>query len=602
MLANLTSITPCSNANGHRGHVPGAASQIGTTTVTAGAGSTPFQLTGQVFLTSGYQGDPLGLAIVVPTVAGPFKLGSGTLVVRAGVAVDTVQGQITITTDAIPAIVGGVPLRLKTISVAINQPNFITNQTSCAAAAITGTTTSTGGASLPFSSPATMGGCLSSLFQPSLSITPSTTEVDAPLGLTIDLHVPTGDTDLQSAVVALPAGVSLNPSVAAGLQACTLAQLGVGTNNPVTCPAASQVGTVEIDTPLLPTPLEGGVYIGAPQSGDTHTYRVYLDAENATYGISVRLTGSIVADPSTGQLTATFANTPAIPFTDLKLNFNGGPQAPLASPATCGAATLTSTLTPQTGSVASPSVSYTVDADGSGGSCPSTEPFNPTVSVTTPNSGAGATDPVTIGFASGDQQQKLGAITATLPPGLVGEIGSVAQCDNADAAAGTCASNSPNSQIGTATVSAGVGSSPLQLTGPVFLTGRYGNAPFGLSIAVNATAVGPYDFGTIVVRAGIAVDPHDAHLTITSDAFPSILNGIPLRLKAVSLSDEPGFHGQPDELPGADADGRRSPRSSGATAPAQGAVHADWAAPSSASRRPSAPLSAGIHPRAPAPA
>ncbi len=539
MLANLSSITPCSNADVAADNCP-AGSQIGTTTVTAGAG-TPLSLAGgKVYLTSGYNGATLGLAIVVPATVGPFDLGdaNGNVVVRAAVAVDTVHGQITITTDPFPTILDGVPLRLKSISVSINQPNFITNQTSCAAATIIGTTTSTGGVALPFTSPATMGGCISTPFVPTLSETPSTTEADAPLGLTVDLHVPSGDTDLQTAVVTLPQGVSLNPSVAAGLQACTLTQLGIGTSNPA-CPGATPVGTVEIDTPLLPTPLEGDVYIGAPQSGDasSDTYRIYLDAENATYGISVRLAGSIVADPSTGQLTATFANTPPIPFTDLKLNFNGGAQAPLASPATCGAATTTSTLTPTSGSAASTSASYTVDANGSGGACPPTEAFNPTMSLTTPNTGAGAGDPVTISFASGDQQQNLGAIDATLPPGLIGEIGSVPLCSSSQAAAGTCSSDS---QIGTATVSAGVGSSPLQLSGPVYLTvGPDASHPFGLSIAVPADAgpyTGQYSLGTVVVQAAIAIDPHDAHLTITSGTFPTILQGIPLRLKAVSLN------------------------------------------------------------------
>ncbi len=567
MLANLTSITPCSSANATAGTCP-AGSQIGTTTITAGAGSTPYQLNGAAYLTSGYDGDSLGLAIVLPTVAGPFQLtSSGNEVVRAGVAVDTVKGQITITTDPFPTVLDGVPLRLKTIGVAINQPNFLTNQTTCAAATISGTTSSTGGVSLPFTSPATMGGCISMPFVPTLSESPSTTEADAPLGLTIDLHVPSGDSNLQSAVVTLPAGVSLNPSVvsALGSSPCTAAQLAVGTNNPVGCPAASQVGTVEIDSPLLPTPLDGAIYVG-PQTNNT--YEIFLDAENATYGISVRLIGSLVADPSTGQLTATFANTPPIPFTDLKLTFDGGPQAPLASPATCGAATTASTLTPTSGSVASTTVSYTVDANGSGGACPSTEAFNPTMSVTTPDPGAGATDPVTIGFASGDQQQNLGSITATLPPGLVGEIGSVPQCDNADATAGTCSSSSPKSQIGTATVSAGVGSSPLQLPGVVYLTGPYGGAPFGLSIVVDATKVGPYSFGTVVVRAAIAVDPHDAHLTITSDALPSILQGVPLRLKAVSLAMNSGFMFNPTSC-GAQTLSASIASVNGPTAPAQ---------------------------------
>ncbi len=530
LLANISTVTPCTEPADTQGTC-GAGSQIGTTTVSAGAGSTPLSLPGTVYLTAAYNGAPFGLSIVVPAIVGPFNL--GTVVVRAAVNVNTATGVVSITTDPLPTILQGVPLRLKTIVVTINKTGFLTNPTSCAAGTITGAVTSTAADTSPFTSPATMTGCASlPVFSPTITVTPGTTQRDAPTGLDVDVHVPSGNSDLQGATVTLPSGMSINPAVAnvLGSAACASAQF-----NADTCPAASAVGTAEIDSPLLSTPFTGSVYVG-PQAGNTYT--LYVWVKDATDGLEVHLTGTATANTSTGQLTTSFPSTPPIPFTDLKLNFTGGADALLASPATCGIATTASTLTPTSGAAASPSASYTVDANGSGGACPSTEAFNPTVSVTTPNAGAGANDPVTIGFASGDQQQNLGSITATLPPGLVGEIGSVPQCDNADATAGSCSSIS---QIGTATVSAGVGSSPLQLTGQaVYLTGPYNGAPFGLSIVVRAKA-GPYDLGTVVVRAAIAVDPHDAHVTITSGTFPSILQGVPLRLKAVSLAMNSGF-------------------------------------------------------------
>ena len=53
---------------------------------------------------------------------------------------------------------------------------------------------------------------------------------------------------------------------------------------------------------------------------------------------------------------------------------------------------------------------------------------------------------------------------------------------------------------------------------------------------------GPYDLGTVVVRSAIRVDPVDTHLTIDSDPLPTIVQGIPLRLRNVTISvDRSGF-------------------------------------------------------------
>ena len=55
-------------------------SEVGTVNVGAGAGPTPFYVTGHAYLAGPYKGAPLSLAIVTPAVAGPFDL--GTVVVR----------------------------------------------------------------------------------------------------------------------------------------------------------------------------------------------------------------------------------------------------------------------------------------------------------------------------------------------------------------------------------------------------------------------------------------------------------------------------------------------------------------------------------------
>jgi hypothetical protein len=53
---------------------------------------------------------------------------------------------------------------------------------------------------------------------------------------------------------------------------------------------------------------------------------------------------------------------------------------------------------------------------------------------------------------------------------------------------------------------------------------------------------GPFNLGTVVVRSSIAVDPHTAQLTVTTDPLPSILDGVPTDLRTIdAVIDRPGF-------------------------------------------------------------
>src|SRR5262249_44140315 len=96
-------------------------------------------------------------------------------------------------------------------------------------------------------------GCAKVPFDPTLEVTPGTSQVDSPAAPAIDTRLPfiTGgetqsESHLRNAHMVLPQGMGLNPSAANGLGACTDAEFGKGTRNPVTCPDASRIGTVEI--------------------------------------------------------------------------------------------------------------------------------------------------------------------------------------------------------------------------------------------------------------------------------------------------------------------------------------------------------------------
>jgi hypothetical protein len=89
------------------------------------------------------------------------------------------------------------------------------------------------------------------------------------------------------------------------------------------------------------------------------------------------------------------------------------------------------------------------------------------------------------------------------PKGLLGMISKVPLCPEPQAAQGMC---STASEIGHTVVQAGPGPYPLlvpepgQPPAPIYLTGGYDGAPYGLSIVVPVVA-GPFDLGTVKVRA-----------------------------------------------------------------------------------------------------
>jgi hypothetical protein len=380
-------------------------------------------------------------------------------------------------------------------------------------------------------------------FAPSFSLTPETKQSDLPDGITTELVLPhdpspanIDSSQLKTASITLPEGMTLNPSAAQGLQACTPAQARIHSLVAgVACPEKSEIGTVTLDVPDLPPgSLAGRLYLGGPESGPITgpPYTMYIDAESAQYGISVRLEGEVTPNETTGRVTATFAENPEQPFSNVVLHFKGGALAPIANPLVCGPAKTETSLVPYTGTAAqSPFSQFTVDSNNAGGACALPLPFALGQSTASTPATGGANTNFTFNLSRADGQQYLSRVSATLPPGLVGKIPAVPLCPEPQASLGTCSSTS---QIGTATTTVGSGPTPIQFSGPVFLTGPTGNAPYGMTTVINA-AVGPFSLGNVIVRTGIEVDPITARVTVAGDV-PTIFKGIPLRMKTLSVA------------------------------------------------------------------
>jgi hypothetical protein len=375
-------------------------------------------------------------------------------------------------------------------------------------------------------------------FAPTISVAPDTTEPDNPTGPEFGLHVPPdglltpgqlSTSHVEDASITLPPGMTLNPSAANGLEACPDTGLALGTRDPVNCPAASQIGTVSVDTPLLPDPLEGTIYVGQPQPGNQ--YRVFLTADGN--GVSVRLKGSARPDPSTGQLTVVFEDNPQQAFEDITLDVRDGSRAPLATPVDCGQKTATSLLKPYSGT---PPVSPSSNFEIAGPGCPPA--FEPGFGARSANPISGAFAPFEADIERADRNEFLSGVRVDTPPGLGAMISRVEKCTDAAATAGTCPAGS---RIGTVRTRSGSGTEPFALSGPVYFTEGYKGAPFGMVAVIRAIA-GPYDLGTVIVRQQVHVDPNDAHVTVVSDPLPQILEGVPIRLRDVEVAiDRDGF-------------------------------------------------------------
>jgi hypothetical protein len=401
-------------------------------------------------------------------------------------------------------------------------------------------------------------GCERLAFGPLISLAPTTTLTDSPAGLTADVTAPVGGlmdseglgtSDVEGATVTLPDGLVVNPGQAAGLQACQETQAGVGSgdNGPARCPEGSKLGEAEVESPLLPRPLRGNIYL--LQSNPPN---IKILATASGEGVNVKLVGEVHLDEATGRLTAIFQRTPQLPFTDFQLRFDGGAKAAVDTPTSCGMYSSSVVFT----AWASPFISdfntasrFAISSGADAGVCPSGPlAFSPIMAAGSTDTEAGAFTGFTQLLTRGDGQQRLQSFSFKAPQGLSGMISKVPLCPEAQANAGAC---SAASHIGHAIVQSGAGSNPLTLPQPggpeisVYLTGPYKGAPFGLSI-VTPVIAGPFNLGTILTRAKIDVDPRTAQVTVTTDPLPQIIDGVPTDLRSINaVIDRPGFFFNP---------------------------------------------------------
>ena len=371
--------------------------------------------------------------------------------------------------------------------------------------------------------------------------------------------------DVEKARVTLPAGISVNPSSAVGLAACTKAQYEAETLTSVPgqgCPQASKVGEVEAETPAAAGKvIKGPIYVASQDDNPFNSLiALYIVLREPGLGAFVKLPIKVEPSeeqgPNAGRLVTVLDDAPQVPVSRFSFHFKDGPRAPLVTPSTCGTFNVEAQFSPwsdPSGAVPA-SAPLTVSSGVGGGPCPvGALPFRPGFGAGSLNNAAGAYSPFDMRFTRQDGDQDITRFDAVLPKGVTAKLAGVGKCPEsaiatakaksgrAELAAPSCPASS---RIGSSLVAAGVGSTLSYVPGSLYLSGPFGGDPLSV-ISITPAVVGPFDVGTVVVHEALTVDPETAEVKADgshSEPIPHMLKGIPAKVREVRVQvDRPNF-------------------------------------------------------------
>ncbi len=229
--------------------------------------------------------------------------------------------QISVTSDPLPQILDGIPLRVQTVNVTIDRPGFVFNPTNCAQQQVTGTVTAAQGASASVSSPFATAGCAGLPFKPVFTVsTQAKTSKKSGASLAVKYTSGAGQANTAKVSVSLPK--ALPARLTTIQQACTEAAFN---QNPASCPAASVIGTATASTPILAGAVSGPVYLVSHGGAAFPDVVAIVQGE----GVTIDLVGSI--DIKHGVTSAAFDSVPDAPISVFQMILPEGPYSGLAA-------------------------------------------------------------------------------------------------------------------------------------------------------------------------------------------------------------------------------------------------------------------------------
>jgi hypothetical protein len=293
-------------------------SQIGRVMAGAGVGSQLTYVPGKLYLAGPYKGAPLSVAAIVPAVAGPFDV--GTVLTRVALRIDPRSAEVEAdgaSSDPIPHILAGIPLKVRDIRVYVDRPDFTLNPTSCDPFSIDARIW--GGGADVFSpaddSPLSLedrfqaANCEALGFKPRLSLKlKGGTKRGAHPALTGTYRPRPGDANLANLVLRLPRSAFLDQAHIRTI--CTRVQFAAKS-----CPAGAIYGQATAYTPILDEPLTGPVYL---RSSNHNLPDFVADLHGL---VDVEAVARI--DSKQGGIRASFEDVPDAPLTKVVVQMQG---------------------------------------------------------------------------------------------------------------------------------------------------------------------------------------------------------------------------------------------------------------------------------------
>jgi hypothetical protein len=322
LLGSLRGITYCPEASiaaaaGNSGLAEQASpscpssSQVGTTNVAAGPGTHPFHAVGRMFMAGPFKGAPLSLVAITPALAGPYDY--GVVVVRVALNVDSTDAHVTALSDTVPSIIGGIPLRIRSIQVNLDKPNFILNPTNCEPMGVLSKGVGDQGTTTEFSSYFQAANCATLPFKPKMAIRYLKGGKARAKNPALEFHLTTraGDANIKAVAVTLSKAFAIDQRHLGNI--CSEAELAK-----TKCQGRQPIGSVETKTPLLDAPLSGPAYAVSGKGGLPRLAFVL----NGQVDLVPRAESSSVK----GALKTVVPTVPDAPIGDFRLTLLGGKQ------------------------------------------------------------------------------------------------------------------------------------------------------------------------------------------------------------------------------------------------------------------------------------